>query len=437
MNTSKTLSKKQFAAIAVIVLAGIVAIAAVMLFGGKPATDHDHSHEQEQQHARDHDHDHDHDHEAEHDPKHVAASASASTPDSTSTGHASPPQHAGEAIVRLTDEQSERAAIGVEPSRPARMQSAHQFPGEIRFNDDRTAHVVPRVAGVAEAVPAAIGQQVRKGEVLAVIASTSLSDQRSELLAAQRRMDLARSVYEREKRLWEEKISAEQDFLQASAALEEARIAVGNARQKLAAIGAGPATGGLNRFELRAPFDGVIVAKHLTLGEAVKEDAVVFTVSDLSTVWADFVVAASDLPLVRVGEKVVIRSTSFEGQAEGKVSYVGALLGEQTRTATARVTLANPGMAWRPGLFVTVTVLGAATEVAVSVAAGAVHEIDGRPSVFVAIPGGFAARPVKVGRSDGQRTEIVQGLSAGEPVAAANSFVLKAELGKASAEHSH
>lgn len=441
MNTSKTLrsklsrklSKKQLAAIAAIVLAGMVAIAAVMLFGGRPAADHDHSHDHS--HEQEHAHDHDQDHQAEHDPKHAAASGSASA--SASAGHASPAQHAGDAIVRLTDEQRERAAISVEPSRPARMQSSHQFPGEIRFNDDRTAHVVPRVAGVAEAVPAALGQQVKKGEVLAVIASTSLSDQRSELLAAQRRLDLARSVYEREKRLWEEKISAEQDFLQASAALEEARIAVGNARQKLAAIGAGPATGGLNRFELRAPFDGVIVAKHLTLGEAVKEDAVVFTVSDLSTVWADFVVAASDLPLVRVGEKVVIRSTSFEGQAEGKVSYVGALLGEQTRTATARVTLANPGMAWRPGLFVTVTVLGVASEVAVSVAADAVHEIDGRPSVFVAIPGGFAARPVKVGRTDGQRTEILQGLSAGEPVAAANSFVLKAELGKASAEHSH
>ncbi|MBY4895888.1 efflux RND transporter periplasmic adaptor subunit [Cupriavidus sp. AU9028] len=407
-----SLSKKQIAAIAAIVVAGIVAVAAVLL-GGRPGGDHDHGHDHDVEHAH-----------AQGDDKGRGADAPAQ-------------QQGGPAIVRLTDEQRLRAAIGIDTTGPASIALTHQFPGEIRFNEDRTAHVVPRVAGVAEAVPAAIGQRVRKGEVLAVIASTSVSDQRSELLAAERRLDLAGSVYAREKRLWEEKISAEQDFLQARAALEEARIAVGNARQKLAAIGAGPAAGGLNRFELRAPFDGMVVAKHLTLGEAVKEDTVVFTISDLRTVWADFVVSAGDLPRVRVGENVVVRSTSFEGQAQGTVSYVGALLGEQTRTATARVTLANPGMTWRPGLFVTVSVVGEAADVPVSVAADAVHAVDGRPSVFVAVPGGFAARPVTVGRSDGVRTEIRQGLQPGERYAAANSFVLKAELGKASAEHTH
>ena len=69
-------------------------------------------------------------------------------------------------------------------------------------------------------------QAVRKGQVLAVIASTVVSDQRSELNAAQRRLELARSTFDREKRLWEEKISAEQDYQQAHAALQEAEIAV-------------------------------------------------------------------------------------------------------------------------------------------------------------------------------------------------------------------
>ncbi|MFX7934478.1 efflux RND transporter periplasmic adaptor subunit, partial [Acinetobacter baumannii] len=86
--------------------------------------------------------------------------------------------------------------------------------------------------------------------------------------------------------------------------------------------------------------------------EAVKEDAHVFTLSDLSTVWAEVSVAAKDLALIRVGEKVVVRSSAFEGGATGTVAYVSALLGEQTRTATARVVLSNPKLAWRPGLFV-------------------------------------------------------------------------------------
>ena len=67
-------------------------------------------------------------------------------------------------------------------------------------------------------------------------------------------------------------------------------IAVQNAQQKLAAMGAGAgAPGAFNRYEIRAPFDGIVVEKHIALGEAVKEDASIFTISDLSSVWAEVV----------------------------------------------------------------------------------------------------------------------------------------------------
>ena len=296
---------------------------------------------------------------------------------------------------------------------------------------------MPRLAGVAESVTANLGQAVRRGQVLAVIASTSLSEQRSELLTAQRRLEAARVTYERERKLWQEKISAEQDYLQSQTALREAEIAVANSRQKLSAVGAQPATTGLNRFEVRAPFDGIVVEKHLTLGEAVKEDASIFTISDLSTVWAEFAVAPKDLDVARVGQKVVVSSTASQSKVQGVISYVGALLGEQTRTARARVTLSNPQGAWRPGLFVTVSVLGSDQDVPLAVSADAIQSVENQPSVFKAVPGGFQATPVRPGRSDGKNVEILGGLQAGDKVATSNAFVLKAELGKSSASHTH
>lgn len=214
--------------------------------------------------------------------------------------------HEEERIVKLSAEQQKTAGIAVVSAGSGALQAASDFSGEIRFNDDRTAHVVPRLAGVAEGVTANLGQQVRAGQVLAVIASTSLSEQRSELLTAQRRQEAALATYEREKKLWQEKISAEQDYLQAQTALREANIAVDNARQKLAAIGASASTSSLNRFEVKAPFDGTVVEKHLSRGEAVREDASIFTVSDLSSVWAEFAVAPKDLAVVRVGQKVIV-----------------------------------------------------------------------------------------------------------------------------------
>ena len=343
-----------------------------------------------------------------------------------------------EGKVNLSDAQIQAAAIAIDKAAPARIRTIVQLPGEIRFNEDRTAHVVPRLAGVVESVPANLGQTVKKGQVLAVIASTGLSEQRSELLSAQKRHALAKSTYEREKKLWEDKISAEQDYLQAQQAMSEAEIAVANAQQKLIALGASKeAKGALNRYEIRAPFDGMVVEKHIALGEAVKEDASIFTVSDLSSVWAEIIVPAKDLNTVRIGEPAIVKATAFDSKAEGKVSYVGALLGQETRTARARVTLPNPRMAWRPGLFVNVEVVAGEAEVPVAVAAEAVQTVNDQPVVFARVPGGFIPRPVTLGRSDGKFVEVAGGLSPGMSYAASGSFVIKSELGKGSAEHSH
>jgi cobalt-zinc-cadmium efflux system membrane fusion protein len=364
--------------------------------------------------------------------------------------HAAAPAIAGALeTIALGEAQVKAAGIVLASAAPAQVSTMLTLPGEIRFNDDRAAHVVPKLAGVVIAVHAELGQSVQRGQLLAVLASSALSEQRNELLSAQRRLALASTTLERERKLWQDKISAEQDYLQARQAMNEADIAVRNAQQKLGVLGAGAgagASGGaaagkrlnqLNQLELRAPFAGVVMEKHLVLGEAVREDANVFTIADLSTVWADFAVPPRDLNLVRVGDNVTVRAAAFEARASGKISYVGALLGEQTRSATARVALANPQRAWRPGLFVNVEVRAGLSDAAVTVAADAVHEVDGHPAVFVRTAQGFAVQPLTPGRSDGQRTEILQGLAPGVSYAAANSYLLKAELGKDSAGHEH
>lgn len=343
-----------------------------------------------------------------------------------------------EGKIELTDAQVKSSGVTIETAGEATITSSLQMPGEIRFNQDRTAHVVPRVAGVVESVPVNIGQIVKKGTILAVISSTTLSEQRSELLSAQERLEFARTTFAREKQLWQEKISAQQDYLQAQRDLREAEIALRNAQQKLKALGASSSSnGGLNRFEIRAPFDGMVVEKHITLGESIKEDVNIFTLSDLSTVWAEIVVPAKDLDQVRVGAEAVVSSTTSKTQAPGKVAYVSSLIGEQTRTASARVVLANPQGAWRPGLYVNVELASGQAQVAVAVPLEAVQSVEDKPVVFLRVPGGFVGQPVTTGRSNGKLVEITQGLKPGVQVAGAGSFVIKAELGKGSAEHAH
>jgi cobalt-zinc-cadmium efflux system membrane fusion protein len=357
--------------------------------------------------------------------------------DHAEEGAAAEGEHGEEGHIELSAEQITAAGIQLAEARAQTISRGLPFPGEVRFDEDRTAHVVPRVPGVVEAVAVNLGQTVKKGQLLAVIASQQISDQRSEQAAAQRRLALARTTYEREKKLWQDKISAEQDLLQARQALQEAEIAVSNARQKISVLsGSVVATGG-NRYELRAPFDGVVVEKHLTPGEVVDESTAAFTLSDLSRVWVTFGVSPKDLNKVQVGKAVTVSAAELNAEVVGSVAYVGSLLGEQTRTATVRVTLENPQGSWRPGLFVTALVATDSREAKVAVPETAIQTVEDKPTVFVRTDGGFEARAVELGSRAAGHVEITQGLEAGVQVASAGSFVLKSELGKASAEHSH
>lgn len=350
---------------------------------------------------------------------------------------ASPAVKAAEESIPMSDQQIKLAGITFANAGAASIATVVRLPGEVKLNEDRTAHVVPRLPGVAESVSADLGQRVKKGQVLAVISSPELADLRSALLAAEKRLTLAKITFEREELLWRERISAERDYLQARQAFSEAEIQAKSAKSKLTALGADVSEGALNRYVLRAPFDSVVVEKHITQGEAVKEDANVFLLSDLSSVWVEVVVAARDIEAVRVGAAVEIRSGSTGSSAIGKVSYVGNLLGEQTRTAKARVVIDNPGTAWRPGLFVDVSLARGKKEVAVAVQAEAIHTLEGKPVVFTQAANGFKANAVRTGISDGRLVEILDGLPPGAAYAAAGSFVIKAQQGIASAEHGH
>ncbi|WP_372437566.1 efflux RND transporter periplasmic adaptor subunit [Pseudomonas chlororaphis subsp. aureofaciens] len=342
-----------------------------------------------------------------------------------------------EGKVELSAEQIKAADIQLAEAAPRNLSSLLTLPGEIRFDEDRTSHIVPRAAGVVESVAVNLGQTVKKGELLAVIASQQISDQRSELAAAERRVELARTTFQRERQLWVDQISAEQDYLLARQTLQEAEIALNNARQKMNALSGSAVLAGGNRYEMRAPFDGVVVEKHLSVGEVVGETSVAFTLSDLSRVWVTFGVFPKDLNKVRVGKPVRVQSTELGTQVQGTVAYVGSLLGEQTRTATVRVTVPNPDDVWRPGLFVSVQVATDTYQAGVTVPQSAIQTVEDKPSVFVRIADGFQATPVVLGGSEGGFVEIREGLPAGAQVATSGSFILKSELGKGSAEHGH
>jgi len=344
--------------------------------------------------------------------------------------------HADDGVIHFTPGQITVAGITVATAGPKHLDTFIRMPGQIALNEDRTAHVTPRAAGSVRDVSADLGQQVRKDQVLASIASADIAGQRGALTAAQKRVDYARRIVATERTLWEEKITARQDLLKAEQELTEAEVARDTVRQQLQALGAAGG-GGSSLLTIRAPFDGIIVEKHITLGEVVGADTRVFTLTDLSTVWADVVVPARDLDIVRVGTTAVIRSIASSTTAPGKVSFVSSLVGEASRSAKARVVLANPGAAWRPGLAVNVDIVTGSSDVPVAVAREAIQTVDTRQVVYKRVKEGFIAQPVSTGRADARFIEITAGLNPGDTYAAGGSFTIKAEQGKGEASHEH
>lgn len=346
-----------------------------------------------------------------------------------------------EARVAMSDAVLKSAGVEILTAGPATIVPTLKLPGEIAFNGERTVAVVPRVAGVVVAVNRDLGERVKQGDVLAIIDSQALADLRSRFAAARKRLTLARTTFDREKTLWEEKISARQDYLAAEYALSEAGIEADLAATSLRALGV-PADAMVRadnpaRFEVRAPITGVVVEKAVATGEALAADADIFTVADLSTVWAQIAVYPKDLAVIRVGQRATIKATAFAAEGAGTVSHIGALVGEQTRTARARVTLSNPDGVWRPGMFVEVVLAAEELRVPVAVSATAIQTVRDWSVVFGRYGDYFEARPLQLGRSDGRLVEVLGGLAAGEKYGAGNSFAIKADLGKAGATHDH
>ncbi len=190
----------------------------------------------------------------------------------------------------------------------------------------------------------------------------------------------------------------------------------------------------LQTYSVVAPLSGVVTARQANPGEQTG-DKVLFTIADLSTVWVELSLFPRDMAKVRVGQAVSVSSNDTGVNAEGKIIYVAPFGSSANQTLTARVLLDNAARRWAPGLYVTARVTLGENQVALVVRNEALQTYENDNVVFVHAERGFEPRPVRIGRADGQLSEVTAGLQAGERYAAANSYILKAELGKGSAAH--
>jgi membrane fusion protein, heavy metal efflux system len=358
-------------------------------------------------------------------------------PTDTSAGKTDAPSTESR-LLRLTPEMSSRMDLQVAQVGQGELRTSREFPATVQANENALAEVTTLIRGRVVKVHVDVGQDVKKGAVLATLHSVDLGIAEGEYLKATARLYEADLTYKRGKELTQQMVISQAELLRREAAMRTARAEARETENRLALLGVPQEEiTRLNREQtikanvsLRAPFDGRVIMRNITSGEVVETHQKFFTVADLSDMWVVANVPEKDVQFIRRDQTVdVVLAAYPHAIFTGTITYIGDVLDPATRTMRLRVTVPNPERLLKPEMFAIVRVHAAASAETLSLPVSAVQEGPNGTMVFVQREtGAFEARTVKLGDEQGDLVQVLGGVRAGELVVTKGSFALKSEM---------
>ena len=290
-----------------------------------------------------------------------------------------------------------------------------------------------RADGAITRIYKRLGDAVGAGETVALLESREAAAIMAERASAAARAQATTSALNRERRLFEEKITARQDL---EAAQAEAAQAQAELRRTEAAVRAAGVTSDGRHIAVRSLIGGRITKMDAELGAFVSAGTELFEVANPRSVQIEAAVPWADAQRIRPGDPAVIELGGGE-TLQAVVRSTTPSLDPESRAATVVLSPAGIPAGLTQGQAFRVRILprGTDTEGRIVLPEGAVQSVEGRNVVFVQVRGGFQATPVTTGERSGGRIEILGGLKPGVRVATEGAFVLKSQLGAAEAEH--
>ncbi len=219
--------------------------------------------------------------------------------------------------------------------------------------------------------------------------------------------------------------------------IREARKALGETVTAGETIAVLETNQSLTTIEVKAPISGIIMDRDANAGETVGDGAILYTIANLSEVWVDLNVPKRDQARVKIGQPVLIHADDGGDDARGNISWISPISSPEAQTLIARVVLPNSEQRWRPGLYVKAEVTLSEETVPVAVRESALQTLADFTVVFSQHGDVYQARPLELGRRSGGLVEVLKGLKAGERYVTENSYLIKADIGKAGAAHEH
>ncbi len=351
-------------------------------------------------------------------------------------------------LVRLTEEEIKTGDIVVRPVQRGDFTMYRDFPATVVPDHHATADITPLVRGRVVDVYADLGQQVKAGDLLAILYSSELGMAQSSYLKAVAKLYVAERAYERAEMLLKEKVIGLAESQRRQGDMLSLRAEKREAQDRLRLLGMSEEQiRQLDREQkihsyvpITAPFDSRVIARNLTKGEVVEVTEKLFTVADLSEVWVLANIPEKDIPFIRadlsgsdksgVEQLVDVILTAYPSEVfHGKVTYIGDVLDVATRTMSLRLELPNPERKLKPHMYATIRVHSLPERNVLMLPEHAVQRERDRRFVFVQRDATtFEARDVLVGEGNGEVVRILDGLREGEPVVVKGAFILKSEL---------
>lgn len=309
---------------------------------------------------------------------------------------------------------------------------------EIQFNANKLFHISARVKGKVVEIFADFGDEVVKGQKLALFDSIELGEARSVYLRAKTKVEITQGNYEREKGLWEKRISSEKEMFNSKGEYVMANAEFEAAENKLHLLGLSEddiqrTTSQLHSFEhfpLLSPYNGTVIEKHITLGEMTDPENTLFTIANLDVLWIILDIYEKDLSRIELDQEVEVYVSAFpDDKFMGKISYISHVVDEATRTIKVRVEIDNSKRMLKPGMFATAKIIAGKPEKIFTVPLSALQKLENKKVVFVEKESGlFESCTVKTGRKFGSDIEVLDGVKEGEMVVTEGVFYLKSEL---------
>lgn len=335
----------------------------------------------------------------------------------------------GTKVILRGKDTARLAGIETTKAAPGRGRGDIVAPVVISYDTARIAQVGARAPGVVKRVSADIGAWVSAGTPLAEIESAMVSSDQSKLTAARSRAQTAEANYRREDELEKKGISARKEVQAALQSLREATAELESIQASLRGVDANSGSGGL--YTVKAPVSGVITQRTVSLDRYVDPQTPLFEIVDTSSMWAEIAFPETELGVVKAGTPVVITLDGLGGREfRGAIAHIAPIIDPQTRTAKARVRLANPDGLLRANMYGQARIPVVGSRPSSAVPRGAIQRAKSVKLAFVRVgPDEFEARRVQVtsNHGNGDLVEIASGVEVGEEIVVAGSFFLKTE----------